>query len=103
MSNAYCLYLQARSYTTQEVLDALFGHITVLCLSSTLAANEQQTSGDEGPDQESDQHLLATVQNIPTYAFALTDEDQAYQAAAVEEEQEGDNSADDDANYFAFV
>ena len=79
------------------------GHITVLCLSSTLAANEQQTSGDEGPDQESDQHLLATVQNIPTYAFALTDEDQAYQAAAVEEEQEGDNSADDDANYFAFV
>ena len=77
------------------------GHITILCLSSTLAANEQQTSHDVGHDQESDHPQVAAVQSLLPYVFALGEEDQTYEAAAVEEEHENGNN--DDANFFAFV
>ena len=72
------------------------GHFTLFCHSGTLAANLEDPVPDQSP-------ILAAVESEPTYAFALTDEDGVYRAAAVEEKQENDSNSADDANYFAFV
>ena len=61
------------------------GHITILCLSTTLAANEQDTLEEDHSHQQE------------TSVFALTEEDEPYQAAALE-----DYGADD-ACSFAFI
>ena len=80
------------------------GHFTFLCRSGTLAANDQMDPQDSGQNTEQQPQLqTAAIEKGATYAFALTEEDNTYQAAAVQDEKE-DYEADDEAAFsFAFV
>ena len=79
------------------------GHFTILCRSGILAGNDQTNPQDSGQSTEQQQQpQMAAIEERPTYAFALTEEDEAYRAAAVQEEEDN-HGADDEPYNFAFA